>query len=117
MRQAKPSDFLLFSIFLACVCGSARFCAQSNDEAVEAALVSVHPRDRVVQPVDDSQRVSLDGDTLPQALPAYQIGTLDGGRRLEHMLLTLKLDPPQQSALDELTAAQQNPASPLIVDG
>ncbi len=113
MRQAKPSNILLLTISLAWPNCAAPLHAQSTDEAVEAALVAVHPHDRVVQPVDDSQSVSLDGNTLPQALTAYETGRLDGERRLERMLLTLKPDPAQQSALDELTAAQQDPASPL----
>src|SRR5208282_875027 len=100
-------------ISLACMCGAAPLSAQSSDEIVETALVSVHPHERIVQPVNDSQRVPLDGNTPPQALPAYETGTLDRGRGLERMLLTLKPDPAQQSALDELTAAQQDQASPL----
>ena len=59
------------------------------------------------------QRVSLDGNTLPAALPAYETGPVDGGERFERMVLVLKPDPVQKAALDALTAAQQDPSSPL----
>jgi pseudomonalisin len=82
-------------------------------EAVEAALVSVTPHNRIAQPVEDNQRVSLEGNTLPSALPAYETGAVDGGKRFDRMLLVLKPDPAQQSALDALTVAQQDSTSPL----
>ncbi len=113
MPQARLSYLLFPAILVASFFALAPLHAQSNAEAVEAALASVTPHDRVVQPVEDNQRVSLDGNTLPQALPAHETGTVDGGKRFDRMVLVLKPDPTQKAALDALTAAQQDPASPL----
>ena len=90
MPQARPSDLLLLVIFLTTTFASVPFHAQSNAEAFQSALVSVKPRDRIVQPVEDNQRVSLEGNTLPAALPAYETGAVDGGKRLDRMVLVLK---------------------------
>src|SRR5271170_3481676 len=83
MPQARLSYLLLPVTFVAGVFISGPLHAQSNAEAIQSALVSVTPRDRVVQPVEDNQRVSLDGNTLPSALPAYETGAVDGGKRLD----------------------------------
>jgi pseudomonalisin len=113
MPLARPSHRLLQAILLASVFISAPLYAQSNAGAFESALASVTPRDRIVEPINDTQRVSLDGNTLPAALPAYETGSVDGGKRFDRMVLVLKPDPSQQGDLDALTAAQQDPTSPL----
>src|SRR5271170_5910014 len=113
MPQARRSGFLSPIFLVASIFTSGLLHAQSSMEAVETALVSVAPHNRIMQPVEDSQRVSLDGNTLPSALPAYETGPVDGDKRFGRMLLVLKPDPAQQAALDALTAAQQDPASPL----
>ncbi len=113
MPQAKVSHLLLFATLFASAFGSAQVHAQSSAEAVQSALVSVSPRDRVAQTVDDNERVVLDGNTLPQALPAYETGAVEGGQRFERMVLVLKRDEAQQAALDALAEAQQDPNSPL----
>src|SRR5271163_4869269 len=113
MPLARPSHLFLPTILFASTFTSAPLYAQSNAEAVPSALAFVTPRDRVVQPVEDNQRISLEGNTLPAALPAYETGSVDGSKRFDRMVLVLKPDPVQKAALDVLTAAQQNPASPL----
>ena len=113
MLPARPSHCLFALAFVAVALHSAPLLAQSNGEALESALVSVTPQDRIVQLVDDNQRVWLEGNTLPFALPAYETGGVDGGTSFARMVLVLQPDPAQQAALDSLTAAQQDPASPL----
>ena len=105
MPQARPSDLLLLVIFLTSTFASAPLHAQSNAEALQSALARVSPRDRVVQPVEDDQRVWLEGNPLPAALSAYETGAVDGSKRLDRMVLVLKPDPTQQAALDALTTA------------
>jgi subtilase family serine protease len=98
----------------ASVCLSAApILAQSSEEALQSALGPVTTHDRITQAVDENQRVWLEGNTLPSALPAYETGSVDGGKLLSRMVLVLTPDPSQQSALDSLTADQQDPASPL----
>jgi pseudomonalisin len=113
MAQARPSCLLLPAIFAASLFYSAQTHAQAASQAVQLALESVVPRDRVVETIDDNQRVPLNDNTLPGALPAYETGAVDPSRRLEQMVLVLKPDPEQKAALEALTAAQQDPSSPL----
>ncbi len=113
MPQVSPSHLLLHTLLLASCFTPAPLYAQSSSEAVQSALVSITPHDRIVGQVEDSQRISLDDNTLPSALPALETGGVDGGKRFDRMILVLKPDPLQKAALDQLTAAQQNPASPL----
>jgi pseudomonalisin len=113
MPPARRSYCLLTLAFASVALHSASILAQSTSEALETALVSVAPHDRIVQLIDDNQRVQLEGNTLPFALPAYETGSVDGGTPFARMVLVLQPDPEQQAALDRLTAAQQDAASPL----
>ncbi len=113
MRQAKFSVFLLLAVLSLYTLRPVEVRAQSDAEATTSALAKVFPRDRIVGPVEDNQMVSLRGNTLPAALPAYETGAVEGGQRFDHMVLVLKPDPAQQAALDALTQAQQDSRSPL----
>jgi pseudomonalisin len=63
--------------------------------------------------IDESQVVTLDGNTHPSARAQFDEGPLDPETKLEHMLLVLKPTSAQQADLDALVAAQQDPASLL----
>ncbi len=65
-----------------------------------------------ITPINETQTVTLTGNVHPLARPEFDQGPLDPSTPLDRMLLVLKPSPAQQSALDELVAAQQNPASP-----
>lgn len=112
----RPSKHLV-CVLLAFLCFGALpptlLRAQSEGDAMSAALASVSPRDRIVRSVDDTELVPLQGNTVPAALPAFETGALDGGQRLESMILVLQPGAEQKAALDALVEAQQNPASPL----
>ena len=75
---------------------------------------SVAPRSRVVGPIDESDVVTLLGNTHPLARPEADRGAISEDERLDRMVLLLKPDAAQQRALDTLTAAQQDPNSPLF---
>lgn len=62
--------------------------------------------------VDESQVVTLEGNVNPLARPQFDDGVVNPETRLSRMLLELKPGSAQQAALDELVAAQQDPASP-----
>ncbi len=112
MRPSKHS----VSLLLALLCLGAfapTLRAQSEGDAMNAVLASIVPRDRIVRSVEDTELVPLQGNTVPAALPAYETGSLDGGQRLERMILVLQPDAGQKAALDALVEAQQDPASPL----
>ncbi len=62
--------------------------------------------------VNDQDRVMLRG-SLPSATRTLAPeGFVDAGLPMQGMILTLKMSPEAQARLDELSAAQQDPASP-----
>jgi subtilase family serine protease len=68
-------------------------------------------------PVDETHLVSLAGNVPLRTRTGFNEGAIDEGviganTRLEHMLLVLKSSAAQQSALDALVEAQQDPSSP-----
>jgi subtilase family serine protease len=69
-------------------------------------------KDRITQYIDDERRVVLQGHRHPLATPDREAGVPAPGYRLERMILTLRPSSSQQSALDELLAAQRDPESP-----
>lgn len=54
----------------------------------------------------------LKGNVLPWATPGNDLGPAAPDLALKHLRLLLKTSPAQQSALDQLLAAQQDPSSP-----
>jgi hypothetical protein len=75
---------------------------------------SVAPRNRIAGAIDESDVVTLLGNTHPLARPEADRGAIPGETRLERMVLTLRPGAEQQKALDALTEAQQQPDSPLF---
>ncbi len=74
--------------------------------------LSVRPRDRVTEFVDDEQRVVLRGNRHPLARAEYESGVVAPDYRMKSMVLVLRADVEQQKALDQLVAAQHDPGSP-----
>ena len=70
------------------------------------------PIDRITTPVEERQALDLPGNLNPLARPEYDSGIAAPGQRMDRMLLVLQPDPAQQSALQVLLAAQQDPQSP-----
>src|SRR5277367_652231 len=85
-----------------------------------AAFISINnplgaqtqPIDRITTPVEERQTVALPGNLHPLARAEYDTGLAAPGQRMDRMLLVLQPDPAQQSALQALLAAQQDPQSP-----
>jgi len=72
------------------------------------------PHNRILGPIDEMDLVTLAGNMHPLARPEADRGVLADETRLERMVLLLQPDAAQQRALDALTEAQQQPASPLF---
>ena len=77
-----------------------------------AQTSSVAPRNRILGPIDESDAVTLVGNTHPLARPEADRGAIAEETQLERMVLLLQPDAAQQKALDALTEAQQKPGSP-----
>ncbi len=63
-------------------------------------------------PVDNAQRVVLLGNTRPEATAANDLGLVSDSMPLSHLQLVLKRSPAQSAALEQILAAQADPASP-----
>jgi subtilase family serine protease len=69
----------------------------------------LHGRARIVQPINEADRIALTGNTHPEARPANDRGPVANDFAMQHMLLQLKRSPEQELAvqqfLDELQSA------------
>jgi trimeric autotransporter adhesin len=66
---------------------------------------------RIAGAVDDGSRVTLSGNTPPQAQPLYDQGAVNDSIPLNRMLLVLKRSPEQETALKGLMSDLHNPNS------
>ncbi len=71
-----------------------------------------YARDRLVRPVDDTQRIVLPGNLHPLAQPGFRLAPVAQNFRMDRMMLVLTPDAAQQDALDDLLAQQQDINSP-----
>ncbi|HET7209431.1 MAG TPA: protease pro-enzyme activation domain-containing protein [Terriglobales bacterium] len=70
------------------------------------------PQPRILQPVDESQRTVLKGNTHPLARPQFDLGSAPADLPMQRMLLVLKRSPEQEAALRQLLDEQQDKSSP-----
>ena len=99
-RNTHPLTKILraFGVTALLLCGSA------------AALMA--QRDRVTQPIDNAQRTLLRGHTHPLARAEFDRGPVAPEMLLPSLTLMLKPSASQQTELNQLLAAQQDPSSP-----
>ncbi|MBV9300580.1 MAG: VCBS repeat-containing protein [Acidobacteriaceae bacterium] len=67
---------------------------------------------RITQEIDNSRLITLSHNVHPLARPEFDRGPAPANLPYERMLLVLKRSPDQESALEQLLASQQDPASP-----
>ena len=103
-RSLQPLSLLAFFCIALVLCASASALAQST---------SAKPQPRITSPIDSSSRVALAGSRPPRAVAADDLGAVPGTLQLHGISLLFRRSASQQTALDALVAAQQNPASPL----
>ena len=87
-------------------------CALLAAQTARAAAAAAVPRPLITQPVDDSQRTVLKGNTHPLARPLYDMGKAPADLPTNRMLLVLKRSPEQEYALRKLLDDQQDKVSP-----
>ncbi len=76
-------------------------------------LRAARPHDRVMERIDDRERIVLAGNRHPLAQPQFEAGVVSPEQQMERMVLVLRPDAAQEKALDDLIRSQQDPASPL----
>ena len=70
------------------------------------------PQARILTPIDDTQLVSLQGNTNPLVQPANDQGPVEDNFPASRMILLLRRSPDREAALQDFLQAVQNPASP-----
>jgi hypothetical protein len=79
-----------------------------------SATVHLHAQpNRILTPIDPAHRVFLRGNTRPTVLRRNDLGRMNGNLTLTSMTLFLKASARQQSELQQLLDAQQDPRSAL----
>jgi subtilase family serine protease len=65
----------------------------------------------ITAPIDDNARITLVGNTRPEAKAANDRGAVPDGYALEHMQLLLRRSPEQEQALEQFIEGLNNPKS------
>ena len=68
--------------------------------------------DRILGPIDSSQRVILPGNIHRNATPQYDQGPVEATLPFKYVTLVIAPSPSQQMELDQLLAQQQDRSSP-----
>jgi Pro-kumamolisin, activation domain/Bacterial Ig-like domain (group 3) len=111
MRGLCPSASKQFpTITLLAAIACALSLNQPSSAQQQAAPMAPSPL--VTQPVDETQRTVLKGNTHPLARPEFDLGTAPAALPTQRMLLVLKRSPGQESALRQLLDNQQAKSSP-----
>jgi len=95
----------IFSVVVLAVLNAAP-CVEAQVET------GAHARPRITQSIDETNRVSLEGNTHPEARPANDRGTVANDFAMEHMLLQLKRSPEQEKALQQFIDELHTKGSP-----
>jgi uncharacterized membrane protein len=78
------------------------------------ALAQTQPEARILQPVDETNLVTLSGNVHPALSAAAVSAALDPGTPMERMVIHLKASAAQEAQLAQLVADQHDPKSPLF---
>ena len=76
------------------------------------AAQEIAPAPRIVDRIDDSNLVTLHGNTHPSARAQNDRGRVNPDLRMDGLVLVLKRSPEQQAEFDALVASQTDPDSP-----
>ena len=90
-------SFELFIICVATLVGAPAACSAES---------------QILAPIDEAQRVSLSGNTRPEATIRNDLGAVDDGLALDHMQLLLRRPAVLQQELDDYTESLSDKNSP-----
>jgi len=100
------------TLLLAVLVGFAVTAVSQNAPQAASFQLNVPVRPLITQPLNESQLVTLKGNTHPMARPQFDLGAAPPSLPLERMLLVLKRSPEQETALATLLDQQQDKSSP-----
>lgn len=85
-------------------------CALGQTQESSQSALTAHPL--ITQALDETRLTTLDGNTHPLARPEFDLGTAPASLPMERMLLVLKRNTEQETALRKLLDDQQDKNSP-----
>ncbi len=97
-----PTPLLIAALLLNPLCATAQVESESGFRA----------RPRIIQPIDETTRVSLIGNVRPEAHRGNDRGRVADALLLEHMLLQLKRSPEQEKVLQQFIDELHTQGSP-----
>src|SRR5262252_8642584 len=112
LKPVVSSTFFIFLFVLFAVIFTATFLwvPATAQQSASAALPA--PRPLITQTLDESRMKVLKGNTHPLARREFDLGTAPATLPIERMLLVLKRNPEQETALRKLLDDQQDKHSP-----
>jgi subtilase family serine protease len=102
MPQESRFSLRWFALLLLMVGIGTSYC-QTHDE--------LSPR-LITQPIDDSKRVTLNGNIRPEVNPKNDRGSVPASLPMEHLQIVLRLPEQKQAELGRFLDEVQNPKSP-----
>src|SRR5215831_2009485 len=102
----QPFSRLVLASLIFVICGSPAPAAGQVSPAQSQAA------SRIVSPVDNSVRITIQRSTHPLAWPAYEIGPLADDAALKRMILVMGASSDQEHQLKTLLDSQQTKGSP-----
>ena len=94
----------LYAIPTLALLTASAFCPIGSAASVQRQLISGK--------IDESRTVTLSGNTRPEVKSATDLGAVEDGMPLDHMLLQLKRSPENQAAFDKYVEALTERSSP-----
>jgi subtilase family serine protease len=76
------------------------------------AQSTIQPQDRLREAITENEMVTLVGNVHPAVAHDVSTESVDASFPMEHMILLLRPDLAQETALDQLAAQRQDPRSP-----
>jgi hypothetical protein len=69
-------------------------------------------RPRITAAIDEGRRITLNGNTRPEVKTGSDLGQVEDGLAMDHMLLQLSRSPEQEQALEARIQSMHDPSSP-----
>jgi hypothetical protein len=105
-------SFFRHPVFIVVLAGVFSASLRAQDQGTESVAALTEKPPLITQPVDEAQLTILKGNTHHLARPAFDLGTAPATLPMLRMLLVLKRNPEQESALHKLLDEQQDKKSP-----
>jgi hypothetical protein len=100
------SSLSQYALAGALLCSTALLCTPASPAQ------GLAPAIRIVDRIDESQLVTLKGNTHPAAKAANDRGRVSPDLRMTDLIMVLSRSPEQQAAFEKFVAGQYDPASP-----